>query len=636
MAHKNVEETNTKHQPLTKTTQYRNAINELEQLQRHHELILQSVGEGIYGLDCNGHTTFVNEAARKMLGWELSELITKPQHDIIHHTKLDGSHYDAKDCPIYAAFKDGKVHRVDNEVFWRKDGTCFPVEYVSTPIRDDKGKLMGAVVAFNDITERKKAEKELQESRARFSGIVDIAQEAIISTDESEQIIMFNKGAEKTFNYSQNEVIGKSIDFLIPGKFHKVHRSHITKFVSSASPSHVIGERREIFGRRKNGEIFPAEASISKLQLDGHLILTVILRDITERKEAERAIQESNADLQNALTEVEQLKTRLEQENIYLQQEIRLSHNFEEIISQSKEFRKVLTQVEQVAATDSTVLILGESGTGKELIARAVHNISNRKERALVIVNCAALPSTLIESELFGHEKGAFTGAFARKIGRFELADGGSIFLDEIGEIPLELQPKLLRVLQDGEFERLGSTKTTKVSVRIIAATNRDLRMAVEKGEFREDLYYRLNVFPIHLLPLRERKEDIPLLAQHFLLKHGTRIGKQIGAITQKVMDALINYSWPGNVRELENIIERAVIITRGNKLDLGDSLPKNIGIPHKEEITTLDENERSYILKALEFTNWKISGERGAAKLLGIKRTTLESRMKKLNIQRS
>ena len=365
MAHKNVEETNTKHQPLTKTTQYRNAINELEQLQRHHELILQSVGEGIYGLDCNGHTTFVNEAARKMLGWELSELITKPQHDIIHHTKLDGSHYDAKDCPIYAAFKDGKVHRVDNEVFWRKDGTCFPVEYVSTPIRDDKGKLMGAVVAFNDITERKKAEKELQESRARFSGIVDIAQEAIISTDESEQIIMFNKGAEKTFNYSQNEVIGKSIDFLIPGKFHKVHRSHITKFVSSASPSHVIGERREIFGRRKNGEIFPAEASISKLQLDGHLILTVILRDITERKEAERAIQESNADLQNALTEVEQLKTRLEQENIYLQQEIRLSHNFEEIISQSKKFRKVLTQVEQVAPTHSTVLILGESGTGK-------------------------------------------------------------------------------------------------------------------------------------------------------------------------------------------------------------------------------------------------------------------------------
>ncbi|MCH7724109.1 MAG: sigma 54-interacting transcriptional regulator [Bacteroidetes bacterium] len=475
-------------------------------MQRHHELILQSVGEGVYGLDCNGHTTFVNNAAANMLGWQLEDLIGKRQHDIIHHTKIDGSHYEVKDCPIYAAFKDGKIHRIDDEIFWRKDGSSFPVEYISTPIIDDKRKLMGAVVAF---------------------------------------------------------------------------------------------------------------------------------RDITERKEAERAIQKSNTDLQNALVEVEQLKTRLEQENIYLQQEIKLTHNFEEIISRSKKFRKVLTQVEQVAATDSTVLILGESGTGKELIARAIHNISNRKERALVIVNCAALPSALIESELFGHEKGAFTGAFVSKIGRFELADGGSIFLDEIGEISLELQPKLLRVLQEGEFERLGSTKTTKVNVRVIVATNRDLRMAVEKREFREDLYYRINVFPINLLPLRERKEDIPLLAQHFLLKHGTRIGKQIGAITQKVMGALIDYSWPGNVRELENIIERAVIITRSNKLNLGDSLPKNIGIPQKEEITTLDKNERSYILKALEFTNWKISGERGAAKLLGIKRTTLESRMKKLNIQR-
>ncbi|MCH7973986.1 MAG: sigma 54-interacting transcriptional regulator, partial [Bacteroidetes bacterium] len=438
--------------------------------------------------------------------WQLEDLIGKRQHDIIHHTKIDGSHYEVKDCPIYAAFKDGKIHRIDDEIFWRKNGSSFPVEYISTPIIDDKRKLMGAVVAF---------------------------------------------------------------------------------------------------------------------------------RDITERKEAERAIQKSNTDLQNALVEVEQLKTRLEQENIYLQQEIKLTHNFEEIISRSKKFRKVLTQVEQVAATDSTVLILGESGTGKELIARAIHNISKRKERALVIINCAALPSALIESELFGHEKDAFTGAFVSKIGRFELADGGSIFLDEIGEISLELQPKLLRVLQEGEFEKLGSTKTTKVNVRVIAATNRDLRMAVEKGEFREDLYYRINVFPINLLPLRERKEDIPLLAQHFLLKHGTRIGKQIGAITQKVMEALINYSWPGNVRELENIIERAVIITRGNKLDLGDSLPKNIGIPQKEKITTLEENERSYILKALEFTNWKISGERGAAKLLGIKRTTLEARIKKLNIQR-
>jgi PAS domain S-box-containing protein len=467
---------------------------------------LQSVGEGVYGLDCNGHTTFVNEVARKMLGWELSELITKPQHDIIHHTKPDGSHYEAKDCPIYAAFKDGKVHRIDDEIFWRKDGTSFPVEYISTPIKDESGKLLGAVVAF---------------------------------------------------------------------------------------------------------------------------------KDITLKKEAERTLQKSNADLQNALAEVERLKVRLEEENKYLQQEIKYSSNFEEIISKSKKFKHILTQIERVAPTSSTVLILGETGTGKELIARAIHNISKRRDRVLVKVNCAALPSSLIESELFGHEKGAFTGAIAKKIGRFELADRGTIFLDEIGEIPLELQPKLLRVLQEGEFERLGNSQTIKVDVRIIAATNIDLQEAVNNGEFREDLFYRLNVFPVNVIPLRERKEDIPLLANHFLLKLSTRIGKHINIITNKTMDELINYNWPGNIRELENIIERSVIITQGNKLNLSDSLSSSTIKFNNEEITTIEENEKNHILKALEFTNWKISGETGAAKLLGIKRTTLEARIKKLNIKR-
>jgi len=491
---------------LDKTTQYRNTINEFEQLQRYHELILQSVGEGIYGLDCNGHTTFVNETARKMLGWELSELITKPQHDIIHHTKQDGSHYEAKDCPIYAAFKDGKVHRVDVEIFWRKDGTSFPVEYISTPIKDKNGNLLGAVVAF---------------------------------------------------------------------------------------------------------------------------------KDITLKKEAETKLKKTNDDLQKALSEVEHLKIRLEKENKYLQQEIKYTRNFEEIISKSKKFKKILAQVEQVAPTDSSVLILGETGTGKELIARAIHYISKRKDRPLVKVNCAALPATLIESELFGHEKGSFTGAFTKKTGRFELADGGTIFLDEIGEIPLELQPKLLRVLQEGEFERLGNSKTTKVNVRIIAATNIDLKAAVNQGKFREDLFYRLNVFPINVIPLRDRKEDIPLLAQHFLLKLSTRIGKHISTITNKVMDALINYDWPGNVRELENVIERSVIITQGNKLNLSDSLSSSNTKYNNEKITTIEENERNHILRALEFTNWRISGNAGAANLLGIKRTTLEARIKKLNIQR-
>lgn len=482
------------------------ALQKLKNLQKHHESILQSAGEGIYGLDCQGHTTFANAAAVKMVGRELHELIGKSQHDLIHHTKIDGTPFDKKQCSIYAAFKDGKVHHVEDEVFWRKDGSSFPVEYISTPIWNENDTLKGAVVSF---------------------------------------------------------------------------------------------------------------------------------KDITRRKEAELALTQTNIELKEALTEVTQLKARLEQENKYLQQEIKLTHNFEEIISQSKLFKKVLGKVEQVAKTDATVLILGESGTGKELIARAVHNLSKRKSRPMVKVNCAALPATLIESELFGHEKGAFTGAIVRKIGRFELADGGSIFLDEIGEIPIELQSKLLRVLQEGEFERLGNSNTTKVNVRVIAATNVNLLEAVAKGTFREDLYYRLNVFPIQIPSLRERKEDISLLTRHFLLKFNAQFGKKVEIITEHVIDSLMNYNWPGNVRELENVIERAVIISPKNKLEIGDAIPQPSIATPGEEIITLADNEKAHIIKILKLTNWRISGDKGAAKILDLNRTTLEARMKKLGIER-
>ena len=481
-------------------------IAELQKLQRHHESILHSAGEGIYGLDCSGNTTFANTAAVEMVGWELEEMLGKSQHELIHHTKIDGAQFDKKDCSIYASFKDGKIRRVEDEVFWRKDGTSFPVEYISTPIYDESNILKGAVVAFKDITRRKKAEL---------------------------------------------------------------------------------------------------------------------------------ALKSANQELKDALREVKRLKTRLEQENKYLQQEIKLTKNFEEIISQSKKFKKVLSLVEQVSKTNATVLILGESGTGKELIARAVHNISGRKNRPMVKVNCAALPATLIESELFGHEKGAFTGAIARKVGRFELADGGSIFLDEIGEIPVELQPKLLRVLQEGEFERLGNSATIKVDVRVIAATNVNLLDAITKGTFREDLYYRINVFPIQIPSLRERKEDVPLLTRHFLLKYNAQFGKKIDLITERVIDDLVRYDWPGNVRELENVIERAVIISNENKLEIGDAIPKESNSATKEKSITLDDNERTHILNILKRTHWRISGEKGAAKILDINRTTLEARMKKLGIVR-
>ena len=341
-------------------------------------------------------------------------------------------------------------------------------------------------------------------------------------------------------------------------------------------------------------------------------------------------------ELQNALSEVEMLKNRLEAENIYLQDEIKLEHNFGNIITQSDELKKVLHKVEQVSSTDATVLVLGESGTGKELLARAVHNISNRSERPLVKVNCSALPANLIESELFGHEKGSFTGATSRKIGRFELADGGTIFLDEIGDLPLELQPKILRVLQEGEFERIGNPKTIKVDVRIIAATNRNLSQEIKNGNFREDLYYRLNVFPITIPPLRKRKEDIPLLVNYFVNNFSKKVGKKIDTISQSMIEKLTEYNWPGNVRELENIIERAVITIEGNKLTLSEVLPKvTSNISLEGESKTLEEVEREHIIRVLEKTNWQVSGDKGAAKILGMKRTTLEARMKKLNIEK-
>lgn len=335
-----------------------------------------------------------------------------------------------------------------------------------------------------------------------------------------------------------------------------------------------------------------------------------------------------------AFEEISRLKAQLEQENLYLQEEIKTERNFEDIVGRSSPIKSVLKAVETVAPTDATVLLLGETGTGKELIARAIHSLSKRRNKALVKVNCAALPAGLIESELFGHEKGAFTGALMRKIGRFELADQGTIFLDEIGDLPQDLQAKLLRVLQEREFERVGSAQTIKVDVRVIAATNKDLERSVQERGFRQDLYYRLNVFPVRIPPLRERRDDMGLLVKYFAMKYSTKLGKRIETIPQKSMDALLAYPWPGNVRELENIIERAVITSSGSQLELGDWLPKPGSAPGGR-ILALQELERQHILEVLELTGWRVSGEKGAAKLLGLRPTTLEARMKKLGIQR-
>jgi transcriptional regulator with GAF, ATPase, and Fis domain len=347
--------------------------------------------------------------------------------------------------------------------------------------------------------------------------------------------------------------------------------------------------------------------------------------DITLRKQMELQLKEQ-------IKEIKKLKHQLEKDNIYLQEEVRLLLEHKEIVGQSPSMKQVLALVEQVAPADTTILIQGETGTGKELLARAIHSASSRKNRPMLTVNCASLPPTLIESELFGREKGAYTGALTKMAGRFEAADGSTLFLDEIGELPLELQSKLLRVLEEGKFERLGSTKPQYVNVRIIAATNRDIAEEVKAGRFRKDLYYRLNVFPIHVPPLRERSEDIPLIAWSFVSEYQKKMGKRIDSIPKRNMEALQSYSWPGNVRELRNVIERAMILTSGGVLQI--PIP-SISTPDNARERSLEDMERKCIKDVLEKTAWRISGKGGAAEVLGLKRTTLQAKMKKLGIQR-
>ena len=353
-------------------------------------------------------------------------------------------------------------------------------------------------------------------------------------------------------------------------------------------------------------------------------------REIEVRKKAEES-------LQSAYAEIKLLKDRLQAENSYLQQEVARQSNHGEIVGNSNALLQVFAQVEQVAPMQATVLLLGETGTGKGVVARAIHAASLRKDRPLITVNCTTLPAALVESELFGREKGAFTGAHERQIGRFELANGGTIFLDEIGEMPMELQCKLLRVIQDGEFERLGSSRTIKTDVRIIAATNRNLVEAIRDGRFREDLFYRLNVFPITVPPLRERKEDIPLLVDHLLVKFSKKTGKKVDCVSKETLHQLQEYGWPGNVRELESVIERAVITSQGNSLQILDrfEVSRKSVQPEGQELKGLVELEQEHILQVLKKTGWRVEGQSGAAEILGMNASTLRARMRKYGIAR-
>ena len=484
------------------------------------------------------------------------------------------------------------------------------------PFEVPGGKLLGVSAVVQDITELKRTEEALRDSEERLSRILESAMDAIVTFDRDRSVTLFNAAAEEVFRSSSAAAIGKSFDQFASEEFRKLLDRCQQTFGESRGRKRYMWVPEGVSAVRADGEEFLVEATISRFELDDREFFTLILRDVNDRLRAEKELRQ------------------LQIENLYLHEEYESALGFEEIVGHSAEIKEVLHSVEQVAGTDSTVLLTGETGTGKELIARAIHQHSKRSERMLVTVNCAALPAGLIESELFGHEKGAYTGALSRKLGRFELANRGTIFLDEVGDLPLELQAKLLRVLQEGQFERVGGTATQTVDVRVVAATNQDLQKAIKEKSFRSDLYYRLDVFPIRLPPLRERKGDVTLLVRHFTMKHSKKMGKRIERIPQDGLRALEVYEWPGNVRELQNVVERAVILTRGSSLQLGGPLGSTAPSA-PEQVFNLQELERTHILSVLRRTGWRVSGKQGAAELLGLKRTTLEARMKKLGIQR-
>ena len=477
-----------------------------------------------------------------------------------------------------------------------------------------------------DITQQKRAEEKLRLSESRFRIMADSAPVMIWIAEADRRYSYVNQG---WLNFTGRAFEEELSSGWTSGLYRDDYRRCMDTYEAAF-------ERREAFRmefrlRGANGDYhWVYDNGTPRFSSDGEFLGYIgSCVDITDRKEAEEA-------LQIAHEEVNRLKNQLEEDNIYLQEEIKLAHNVDEIIGESNAIKYVLFKSEQVAETNSTVLILGETGTGKELVARAIHSQSLRKDRPLVKVNCAALSATLIESELFGHEKGAFTGASARKRGRFELADGATIFLDEIGELPLELQPKLLRIIQEGEFERLGSSKTITVDVRIIAATNRNMKAEIENGKFREDLWYRLNVFPITVPPLRQRMEDLAPMVEHFVSTRSKKLGKEIHSISAASLKSLQSYSWPGNVRELENVIERAVINCSSPVLHISEHFGQSTAEEMLQDERTLEEIEKEYITRILHQTSWRIEGPNGAARILGLNPSTLRTRMMKLGIQRN
>ncbi|MBN2317499.1 MAG: sigma 54-interacting transcriptional regulator [Acidobacteria bacterium] len=575
----------------------------------------------LMALDKNGCITLINRKGCHILEYPHDQLIGKNFFDTFIpdgiKTKIQEVFQDIlKEQSFFQEYYENPI--------LTKSGEKKIIAWHNTALKDENGQITGTLSSGEDITKRKMTEKALLESERYYRTLFESASDAVFIMEQT-HFVECNQKVLKLFGCTREQILGKTpADFSPPfqpdGQNSREKAGRILEKVADGSPQFF-----EWRHQRYDGELFDAEVNLDPLNIQDKKRFIAIVRDITERKKAEEA-------LNSALAEVRRMKESAEAENVYLNKEIRMAHIHGDIVGQSAAIKSVLSLAEQVAETDSTVLILGETGTGKELLARAIHNMSSRKDRPLVIVNCAAIPGTLVESELFGREKGAFTGASARQIGRFEIAHGSTIFLDEIGELSPDVQVKLLRVIQEGQFERLGSTRTIRVDVRIIAATNRDLEQEMRAGNFREDLFYRLNVFPISLPPLRDRKEDIPMLVWNFVNEMGEKMGKIIEKIPQPSIDALLKHDWPGNIRELHNVIERAMIQAQDNILRVPPVFQPNQSVP---SLKTLVEVEKKHLIDVLEQTDWRIRGENGAAEILGIKPTTLESRMLKYGIKR-
>ena len=666
-------------------TERKLAEEALQLSEERARLILDSAAEGIFGCDSHGTCLFCNSAAVRLLGYDHStDLLGKNMHVLEHHTRTDGTPFPIEECPIYIGFHENRGVHVDDDIFWKKDGTNFPVEYWSHPLVRD-GKTVGAVVTFFDISERREAEITLRNSEQRKRTLLEInnaiinnlTQEALFASayEAIRPVVPFDRAAflfyepeSRTLKLVSMSNADQS-EFFRVGKKYKLQESKISAWVLEHQQVVTRGDLKPEQNTSEETQLTPGESRLVAEGIQSYCVVPLVAMGKSigtftlwseERNRYTQADAELLREIANQISiaisnmksyeEIKALKGRLEKENVYLQEEIRTVHNFEEIVGSSPNLLELLRKVDQVAPTDSSVLIYGETGTGKELIARAIHDRSNRKDRPLVKVNCSAISAGLVESELFGHVKGAFTGAFERRIGRFELADGGTIFLDEVGELPLDTQVKLLRVLQEREFEPVGSNRSIRVDVRIICATNRSLQDSVREGTFRSDLYYRLNVFPLEVPPLRERRSDIPQLATFFLSRYARNLGKKIDGISAASKERLTNYSWPGNVRELQNVVERALILSNGPILELESELPKvSASTPDLTEgvtdvsldaghsaLKTLHEVERAHILAVLQETHWVIEGSSGAAKTLDMHPNTLRHRMEKLGIKRA